>query len=278
MIEFEDERGIDQGGVTRDMFSAFWDKCYAAYFDGSNALVPLLHPQSNPSIFSTLGRVISHGYIVSGFLPIRIALPTLICILCGPSTVVPQEVLQNAFLDYISDMERALFNNALSHPVFAPDTQEGLLNVLSRFGCRQLPTPANLRMCLQQIAQYEFCCKPAAAISLIHAGIPSSHLSFWSAKAVDGICSLYRCLAVSYGKIINILKFSDFRNSAEVCVSGYLVEMLGNMSIRQLQNFLRFVTGSSVLIATSLMVEFNGLSGLARRPIAHTCDNLLELY
>lgn len=46
------------------------------------------------------------------------------------------------------------------------------------------------------------------------------------------------------------------------------------MSLEQVR---RFVTGSSVCIAGKLEVEFNGFTGLARRPIAHTCSNCLEL-
>jgi len=37
------------------------------------------------------------------------------------------------------------------------------------------------------------------------------------------------------------------------------------------------ITGSSVCSATEILVTFNSLSGLAKRPIAHTCDCTLEL-
>ena len=44
-----------------------------------------------------------------------------------------------------------------------------------------------------------------------------------------------------------------------------------------LRRFLRFTTGSSVLFNNRISVTFNSLSGLARRPIAHTCDSIIEL-
>ena len=44
----------------------------------------------------------------------------------------------------------------------------------------------------------------------------------------------------------------------------------------EVRNFLRFVTGSSTLV-DEIKVTFNGLSGLSRRPIAHTCSCTLEL-
>ena len=49
------------------------------------------------------------------------------------------------------------------------------------------------------------------------------------------------------------------------------------MSTKTLRLFLRFVTGSSVRIGKKIKVEFNHLSGFARRPTVHTCDCILEL-
>ena len=58
---------------------------------------------------------------------------------------------------------------------------------------------------------------------------------------------------------------------------NYLRQYIGNMTLEELRLFLRFVTGSSVCSATKIEIQFNMLSGLARRPISHTCSNLLEL-
>ena len=94
---------------------------------------------------------------------------------------------------------------------------------------------------------------------------------------MHGVNKLYRSLTVSTCKVISILEFSELRNPAAERVCGYLIEMVGNMSNSQLQSFLRFATSSSVLLTTKLSIQFNGLSGLARRPIAHTCDHMLEI-
>ena len=55
----------DQGGVTRDMFSGFWKEAYITLFDGVTLLIPLVHPQTDLQAFSTLGKIMSHGYLVS---------------------------------------------------------------------------------------------------------------------------------------------------------------------------------------------------------------------
>lgn len=76
----------------------------------------------------------------------------------------------------------------MSNGAFSSQLQEILLNILSRFGCRQMPTPSNLRACLIQVAQFEFCSKPAAAVSLMHSGVPSMHANFWQQRSVEGRC------------------------------------------------------------------------------------------
>ena len=60
------------------------------------------------------------------------------------------------------------------------------------------------------------------------------------------------------------------------CV-GFLRQLIGNMKNAEIHPFLRFVTGSSVLIDKSIKVTFNNLHGAARRPIIHTCSCMLEL-
>ena len=91
-IEFESEEAIDHGGVQREMFSAFWEQAYLQPFEGATILIPLLHPQTD----TVFGRILSHGYLVTGFLPIRIALPTLICMLLVPGRLIPSDIVEGS--------------------------------------------------------------------------------------------------------------------------------------------------------------------------------------
>ena len=81
---------MDTGGVSRDMFSAFWKEAYVLHFDGETLLVPAVHPNSDVSTFPVLGTIIAHGFMVC---PIRIAFPVLAMILCGTDVVVPDNIL-----------------------------------------------------------------------------------------------------------------------------------------------------------------------------------------
>ena len=77
-----------------------------------------------------------------------------------------------------------------------------------------------------------------------------------------------------------VLAVIDEPDEADVCqahVFGYLQQCIGNMRNEEVRRFLCFTTGSSVLIANRISVTFNNLSGLARKPIAHTCGCVIEL-
>ena len=116
-----------------------------------------------------------------------------------------------------------------------------------------------------------------SAICSLNSGIPASHKSFWKAKSPAEVQTIYHALTATPSKVLSLIDEPILTNSAEEVVYGYLRQYIGNMSPNQLRLFLRFVTGSSVCGIQKVEVAFNTLSGLARRPIAHTCGSTLEI-
>ena len=259
------------------MFSAFWEAAYERVFDGSTLLAPVMHPQVDFTIFPLLGAILSHGFLVSGFLPLRIAFPVLGSLLLGPCTTTPLQQLMEAFIESISDHDNRSLRSALSAKQFTAQTTTELLTILSRFGCREMPTPSNLKQMLLQLAKYEFVTKPYAAICSINQGIPSSHHSFWASRSIGDLWQLYLALGATPSKVIELIDEPECLTSNQSRIFGYLIQMIGSMNQDDLRALLRFITGSSVCLAKTISVSFNSLSGLARRPIAHTCDCDLEL-
>ena len=94
----------------------------------------------------------------------------------GPTLAIPSSIIVESFTDYVSDLERQMLKAALaSSTPFSSAVTCDLVNVLSRFGCRQIPTHLNLQTLVEQAARCEFCVKPAAALALVHSGIPNNH-------------------------------------------------------------------------------------------------------
>ena len=146
-ISFVGEQAVDTGGVLRDILLAFWEEAYLKHFDGAGLLSPIVHAQIDLSALPILGSVLSHGYLVARYLPLRIAFPTLAGMLLGPGTCYQNEHLMSAFIDGISSTEAALLKECLKvkGSSFNVLMQAKLVDIFSRFDSRQLPTPANLK-------------------------------------------------------------------------------------------------------------------------------------
>ena len=69
------------------MFSTYWEDAYGVFFYGSAVLTPVLHPETDLTSLSKIGLALSHGYLVSGFLPT--ALPSMGSILLGNHVELP---------------------------------------------------------------------------------------------------------------------------------------------------------------------------------------------
>ncbi len=259
--DFVGEMACDLGGVTRDMFSAFWESAYERLFDGSTLLSPVLHANVDMTQLSTVGAILSHGFLSSGFLPLRVAFPVLLLMLHGPTTEIPPQLLVEAFIDSVSYHDSQVLKDALSPGVheFTSESVTGLLGILSRFGCRDLPTRNNLRQQLLQMAKFEFVTKPFAAIASMHQGVPQQHRSFWESMSIQAFWELYLALGVTASKVIQLLDEPLCLTSNQSRVFGYLVQMIGNMKQDELRSFLRFVTCSSVCLSGRLAVRFNSV-------------------
>jgi len=229
-----------------------------------------MHPHVRSELLPTLGTALSHSYLVSGFLPTRIVFPAIVAILKGPHVQIPTAILRSCFVDYVSIVDAPLLNEAMKpQQPFDTKLKTCLVNLFSRFDCREVPTPSNILLLIDQVSQYEFVTKPMAPIVMMNQGIPAEERRFWQSMSV--------CMLTTPSKLLQMIEEPFFNSPSEECVFGYLQQFVGNMSMDNAQRFLRFVTGSSVAVCRQITVEFNALSGLARCPIVNTCTPVFEL-
>lgn len=283
-VSYEKELAVDTGGVCRDMYSAFWNEAYLKHFDGESLLVPAVHPNTNLAVLPILGTIISHGFMVSGFLPIRVAFPVLAAVLCGTDVKLPDVILVESFVDYLSSYESSILREAVhfaqqqqQQQAFSKQMVTELISILSRLGCTEIPNPANIKLLIANIAKHQLIAKPLGALFTLRSGVPSIYHAFWNLFSVEKLFSLYKSLNASPASVLKMIEEPSDMNFAQDRVFHYLLTFIGNAKQEQLRLFLRFVTGSSVRIAKPIVVTFNNLTDLARRPISHTCDCTLEV-
>ena len=132
-----------------------------------------------------MGAIISHAYMVTGILPVRVAFPCLAQCLLGTTVAVPSSILGETLIDSLTPYEADIVKRAFEEvncqfTTFSTVVMTGLLSLLSRFNSRQLPTPLKFQQIVGQVASYEFLRKPSAALAVI----PSQYKPFWEQVGV----------------------------------------------------------------------------------------------
>ena len=199
------------------------------------------------SDYVVLGRILSHGYL-EGYLPVQVAFPSLASMLLG-QVDIPGNILITSIVDSLSIVECQLLKSCLgiTDVKFSTGIQDKLIDLLNRFGSREIPCPSNLRSHLLQVSTYQFLTKPMSAHVLINSGICSEEKSFWSKMLIEDFYSLYRCLSGTPEHVLQLLQKPVFLNPSQERVFRYLRDLIGNFSTDNTRSFLRFVTGNSVL-------------------------------
>ena len=255
-------------------FSAFWEEAYLRHFDGSSVLAPTVHSGLDISLLYTLGRSLSHGYLACGYLPVCIAFPTFAAILLGADVTITADILLDRFRNGLTPVDQSVIALAISNKgQLTRDLTSKLVDIFSRFDCLQMPTATNILKYCERTGSYMYIQRPYAAINEIRKGIPQEYFPFWSAKGVRGLYGLYIALTATPSKVLEKLDEPIASSVAEWRVFKYLQQFIGHMKVEEVQKFLRFV----ICILQPIKVTFNSLSGLARRPISHTCSSTLEL-
>ena len=169
-----------------------------------------------------LGTILSHGYLVSGFLLTRIAFPALANILLGLAVKLPSKILVETFASSLSSYEAGLIKELLasSSGAFSKSTKAGLVSLLSRYGCRVCPTPQNLESLISSIANFEFLVKPLAAFS----SIPPDEEKFWQSYSVEEFYNLYMAVNATPKAVLAILGEPYFERHAYLGTYSSLLE------------------------------------------------------
>lgn len=276
-LQYEGEKAVDTGGVCRDAFSLFWEKAYLQHFDGERLLIPAVNPNTELTTLTLIGSVLSHGYMVCGYLPIRIAFPILAAILLGPEININDTILLNSLIDYVSSYEASILRESVSKTEFSEPFQSQVLSVLSRLGCTEIPKPSNIKGLIMKIAKHLFLIKPLGNIYALRSGVPGCYLPYFKEFSVEKFFQLYQALNATPHSVLAILDEPIGMNTAEDRVFNFLKAFIGNIKQSEIALFLRFVTGSSVMIAGHIKVMFNNTVGLCRCPTSHTCGSSIEL-
>jgi len=128
---------------------------------------------------------------------------------------------ESLFLNWLESYYNKFYSNKLSHQCtsglcqytfeseklqnalnctssFSTKLKENMLKILSQLGCRQMPTPHNLAGLIKGVAQYEFCCKLLAAVTMINSGLPMKHKKIGNQRSWTTIVGTLKIVGVDH--------------------------------------------------------------------------------
>ena len=197
-VEFEGEKATDLDGLTRELFSLFWEYARYKYFEGSSEMVPRVDPQTcQIDLFTVLGRIISYGYLITGYFPVFMAKASVISCICDCQAISDDAIL-NSFLNYIDAFEKESACRMMQCQVIDGD-EDIITGMLSRCKCFSLPTSENIRESLIECGKSELICRPTHALRNIANGMKEVHSNIWDCINSECFISVWCQHAIMFG-------------------------------------------------------------------------------
>ncbi len=105
---------METSNQARAVFELFWTKVLDENFHGDNAKIPNDDAKSSEVLFwITLGRIFCHGLAIFGYIPVGLCRSALNYVI-NPESDIPQDVIINDFLLFVTEPERRLLQKALA--------------------------------------------------------------------------------------------------------------------------------------------------------------------
>ena len=256
-------------GVLRDCISEFFRDFYDQCCLGSDIKVPVVSNEFREDSWKAVARIVVKAWKQAKYFPIQLA-PVLVE--KALFWTFSSSLIEN-FLGYIPLADRRLLSGALHN--FSEIDPDELLEFLETHNCRSLVTQDNINSVVENIAHKVLIQLPNFIIDC-WAEIPEIHNLF---RDYEELQSTYRNLMPNSKKVIKLLEFPKETREPERETANHLKRMIREMEAEKVQLFLRFCTGSNLMPqgTDKIKVQFINLYGLQRRPIAHTCGNVLQL-
>ena len=264
----------DGSGVSRDVYSSFWQEIANCYLIGEKERVPFVRHDLYKEEWEAIVKIIEIGFIDTHYFPLILSQAFVMYCLFGEAS---DEVLLESFLRYLSPDESKLIELALScnceSELF---TSDEFMECMEKFKVRTLASKNNTRSVILEVARQELIQKPHIMATCWHNSF-SSLKQKDEFKSVDAVKALYDTIAPTAKKVLEIPRASP-KDDSEQDSFNYFKRYIIGLEMVDLRKLLKFLTGSDIIIVDSLEITFSKPERtFSRRPVAHTCLPFLEL-
>jgi len=256
-------------GVFRDCITGFWTEFIDQCCVGNQEKIPVIRHDFQTKEWTAVARIVLKGYQCLKYFPAFLSASVITEAMYGKQV---SSLLDN-FMKYITDVENKLFIMALQN--FESVDQDDLMDALDNHKCRSYVTKDTLPKILEEIAHKELVQEPKFIVNCWADVLKD----LGSVISSDRLKEMYTEMEPTPKKVLKLIKFPENMSLPEAEVANHARRFIRELDKPLLKNFLRFCTGSDLLIADlgQITVEFVTLDGLQRRPIGRTCGRVLQL-
>lgn len=271
-MDFVNEKAIDDAGVSREVYTAFWEQ-FLEQGEGETERVPRLRPDFSEAEWQAVGHIWVKGFVDHGVMPVKLSVAFILACISGIDSV-DTDILMSSFLNYLPSIERSAVEKALQGTMEESD-QEDLLDLFTRMGSHFLPPKNSMKSAIETMAHKAILQEPkyiadcfSTPMSLVKLKLPDK----------ESVLSLRELKKATGKRVMQLLETTNVvLSQREQATFNHLQCYVKNADQAKAEKILRFCTGSSVICVDKIMVCFNVETGLNRRPVAHTCGATLEV-
>lgn len=267
----QEEKGRGKG-VTLDILTHFWHEAYNDYTAGSTDKVPIIRHDLQKDQWQSIARVIIYGYSVLKYFALRIS-PVIICTCLFGEESLTKQFLLDSFRAFVTQEDRMVIDECFTDDCNPHD--EDVLDFLSTWKCCKVPTKENIKDIIFELAHQELVQKPRYVVHCWSSLLKMLQYDT-TFKTQEGILQMYENRKPSAKKVIKLLHV-ETTSELERLTLDHLKRYIRSLEGKALERFLHFISGSDCIACDSIEITFNGLAGLQRRLIAHTCAPSLEI-
>ena len=145
-----DEKGQDEDGVSREVYTIFWQQFIESCSEGEHARVAAIFPDLGLEEWQAVGRILAKDFIDCNVFPLRLAQAFVIALFFDQSDV-NSETLLDSFLLFLNATDRDVISRALSGKMNEEDNGD-LIDILDHKSGHSLPTPETMKSTILQTA------------------------------------------------------------------------------------------------------------------------------
>ncbi|KAK3720969.1 hypothetical protein QZH41_006538 [Actinostola sp. cb2023] len=279
-FQLEGEMASDLGGVSREVYSSFWKEGCAQFCEGNETIFVPRHSGLSKGEYITLGKIIGHGYVLTGFFPVMLSQSYMQSVLIGEETVSDDFVMTD-FINYLSPYEANTLQHILTSPKLEVDDIDFVIELEDRYGMRIPPNPSNIRNIVQQMARSELLEMPMFTMKYLKRGMMSSSYGeqLWKDVSANNLNEVYQAQNPNPSTVLSLLTSEDETtlSAQEVKIYTFLKRYVRNLDQTKCAHFLKYCTGSTTVVVKKISVTFYNTNSTEPLPKAHTCGAVLEM-